>query len=222
MHEGLPTMPAEVNDYRNVPLLRVLARLWLRRNGRRWIMHGHDEHGRRASFRVSFDENGVAVVPSRPGGVVLAPLQAGRLRAALRDAIESIDQPASAVHETANLPADPSAPTAWPTPPTRRVRVVLGDPQPATRPKFRPVDFAVKCGARSVAPEDMAAPIWPEHDHDTSRSPGRRGGTFPHNALLAGSPPRGHEERAGVRAVPTSRGDSGCDRPESLAARSAA
>lgn len=86
-------------------------------------MHGHDEHGRRASLRVSFDENGVAVVPSRPGGVVLAPLQAGRLRAAIRDAIESIDQPASAAHQIAKLPADPSASAARPTPPTPQMMV---------------------------------------------------------------------------------------------------
>lgn len=125
----------------------------------------------------------VAVVPSRPGGVVLAPLQAGRLRAAIRDAIESIDQPASAAHEIAHLPADASAP-ARPVKPTSRVRVVLGDPQPAaTRPQFRPVDIADKFGAASAALADMTAPIWPEHDHDTSRPPGRRSGTFPHNAL---------------------------------------
>jgi hypothetical protein len=101
-HERPPIMPAEDNDHRNIPLLRILTRLWLRRNRRRWIMHGHDENGRRASLRVSFDENGVGIIPSRPGGVILAPLQAGRLRAAVRDALESIDQPVSAAHEIAS------------------------------------------------------------------------------------------------------------------------
>lgn len=155
-------MPSEANDKRNVPLLRILARLWLRRNGRRWIMHGHDEHGRRASLRVSFDENGVAVVPSRPGGVVLAPLQAGRLRAAIRDAIQSIDQPALAAHEITKLPADPSAFTVRPATPRPRVRTVLDDPDPATKPKFRSFDIAVKLGADEPAPHGpVARPAWP-------------------------------------------------------------
>jgi hypothetical protein len=68
----------------------------------------------------------------------------------------------------------------------------------------------------------MTAPVWPEHDHDTSRPPGRQGGTFSHNTLSARSPLRGHEQLADALAVSTSRDDCGRDRPESLAARSAA
>lgn len=206
---------------RGVSVLHLLARLWRQRDARRWIVHGKDERGRSVSVRVAFDEGGVALSQSRSGEVFLAPLQAGRLRAALRDAIESIDQPVAAAHEITKLPADPSAPNVPPVGPTPRVRVVLGDPQPATRPKFRPFGCAGMVGAASHR-EDMTAPIWPEHDHDTCQPPGRQDRTCPHNALPAGSPPRGHEERAGELAAPTSRGDSGRDQPESLAARSAA
>lgn len=216
-----PDRPSR-HDRRGVSVLRLLARLWQQRDGRRWIVHGTDERGRSVSVQVTFGERGVALSSPRSGEVFFAPLQAGRLRAAIRDAIESIDQPASAAHQIAHLPADPLAPTARPATPSPRVRIVLDDPEPATQPKFRPFDFALKIGATSVAAKDKTPPIWPEHDHDTSRPPGRQGGTFPRSALPAGSPPRGHEERAGVLAVPTSRGDSGCDQPESLAARSAA
>lgn len=126
---------------KRVPVLAVFARLWRQRDARRWIVHGHDGDGRSASVRVAFGEHGVTMMPSCSGQIVLEPMQAGRLRAAIRDAIESIDQPASAARRIADTPVDRPMPKPRPPSPRPRVRVVLEDPEPATRPRFRPVGF---------------------------------------------------------------------------------
>lgn len=175
-------------DRRSVPLLELLADLWLRRDGRRWIVHGHDEHGRSASIRVHFDERGVALIPSSPGGIVFAPLQVGRLRAAIRDAIESIDQPTAAARHIANTPVPRPVAKRWPPSPQPRGRAVLGDGFPATRPNFRPLKPAsllMALGADGHSTE----PIWPEQNGDGPSAPGGQGAT-PDGALPAGSPPR--------------------------------
>lgn len=184
-------MPADGGANRTVPLLRVLARLWRQRDGRRWIVHGHDEHGASASIRVSFDEHGVALIPSCHGAVVLAPLQAGRLRAAIRDAIESIDQPTAAVHRIADAPDPRRTATRWPPSPRPRARVVLGKPETPTRPKLRPLDRSAALRNRLADDRaDATCPIWPKHDQDGDMLPGGQGdaGIEQMLALPAGCP----------------------------------
>lgn len=185
-------MPADRGAHRTVPLLRILARLWRQRDGRRWIVHGHDEHGASASIRVSFTEQGIVLITSCPGAVILASIQAGRLRAAIRDAIESIEQPTAAVHRIADAPDPRRRAANCPPSPRQRARVAFGEPETATRPKFRPLDLSVALRTRLADDGvDATCPIWPEHDQDGNLLPGGQGddaGIEQKLALAAGRP----------------------------------
>lgn len=76
---------------RSMPLLRLLARLGWERDPERWTVQCRDERGRRASLRVGVSSGGVTFTPSVPGELVVAPLQAGHLRAAVRAAVEILE-----------------------------------------------------------------------------------------------------------------------------------
>src|SRR5436309_2592913 len=69
-------------------VLALLARLGWQRDSQTWTVPCRDEHGRRGHVGVSVDERGPRVTFDWPGAAVFDPLAAGRLRAALREAIE--------------------------------------------------------------------------------------------------------------------------------------
>jgi hypothetical protein len=71
-----------------VPLLTLLARLGWQRDPRAWTVRCRDERGRRGHVRVSVNERGPQIAFDRSGAAVFDPLATGRLRAALRDAID--------------------------------------------------------------------------------------------------------------------------------------
>lgn len=124
-------MSMKPTKQRTVALRRLLSRLWYRRDAPRWTIHGHDQHRRAVRVHVGFSDHGVTLDVSRSGPLVLAPLQAGRLRGAIRDAITAIDQPGAAVHCVTQAPiaGPPRTPTPTPRP---RKRLVLDDHE--TRP----------------------------------------------------------------------------------------
>ena len=135
-------MPKEHPDRRAVPLRRLLSRLWHQRDAHRWTVHGHDKFGHRARMRVGFSDDGITLDTSCSGRLVLAPMQAGRLRAVIRDAIDAIERPGVAAQGITQIPVARPIPKPWPPAPRTRTRVVLDDAEPDTRPRFRPVDVA--------------------------------------------------------------------------------
>lgn len=52
-----------------------------------WLVSCHDVTGRRSDVTVFVDRGNVVLVPPDGQTAVLAPLEVGRLRAALRDAV---------------------------------------------------------------------------------------------------------------------------------------
>src|SRR6266511_2938355 len=70
-------------------VLALLARLGWQRDPHAWTVPCRDEHGRRGRVRVSVDERGPQIAFGGSGTAVFDPLAAGRLRAALREAIEA-------------------------------------------------------------------------------------------------------------------------------------
>ncbi|MGH3432859.1 MAG: hypothetical protein ACRDQB_08500 [Thermocrispum sp.] len=107
---------------------------------------------------MAFSEDGVVLIPSCPGEIVLAPMQAGRLRAALRDAIAPIDQPGVAARAIAAAPGARRMLRPQLGRPAQRVQVALDDPEPPTRPKFRPLNLASVFG-KPGADDATTAPI---------------------------------------------------------------
>jgi hypothetical protein len=65
----------------------LLTRLGLRRDPDLWTVRCRDERGRRAHLQVRLTAEGVTLVSSSPGPWPLTPLEVGRLREALRDAL---------------------------------------------------------------------------------------------------------------------------------------
>lgn len=121
----------------------LLSRLWHQRDAHRWTIHCHDEHHRRARLRVGFSDDGVTLDISCSGPVVLAPMQAGRLRSVIRDAIDAIERPEVAAQRVAQVPATRPLPKPWPPAARARERVVLdNDSEPPTHPRFHPPDPA--------------------------------------------------------------------------------
>ncbi|SFO05673.1 hypothetical protein SAMN05421854_101461 [Amycolatopsis rubida] len=122
---------------RAIPLLTLLARLGWQRDRQAWTVPCRDEHGRRGHVRVSVDERGPQITLDQPGAAVFDPLASGRLRAALREAIEVHARLSEPGRE--RVPAPRSHPGAAPTPhrevpagrhsamTASRVQVVLGE-----------------------------------------------------------------------------------------------
>jgi hypothetical protein len=113
---------------RTNPLLNLLARLGWQRNPDLWTVRCRDQRGRRAQLTVHLATEGVRLTSSSPGTWVLTPLEAGRLRSALRDALFSLDRLASS--EDGGIEID-SRSTEFPSPqplgvPLPRQRVELG------------------------------------------------------------------------------------------------
>ncbi|MGH4006578.1 MAG: hypothetical protein ACRDTH_00130 [Pseudonocardiaceae bacterium] len=80
------------NHHRTTPLLRLLGRLGWQRDPHLWTVHCRDGHGRRARILVHLSAAGVCLTVPDHGPLRLSALQAGQLRAALRDAFFSIER----------------------------------------------------------------------------------------------------------------------------------
>ncbi len=78
--------------HRTTPLLRLLGRLGWQRDPDLWTVHCHDGYGRRARILVHLSAAGVCLTVPEQGPLQLSVLQAGQLRAALRDAFLSFEQ----------------------------------------------------------------------------------------------------------------------------------
>lgn len=67
---------------RSTRVLDLLARLRWQRDGTRWTIPCRNRDGRRTRLHVGLAANGVRI-----GSMTLSPLQVGRLRGALADAV---------------------------------------------------------------------------------------------------------------------------------------
>ncbi|PKW18738.1 hypothetical protein A8926_6865 [Saccharopolyspora spinosa] len=70
-------------------VLAVLSRLGRPHDRYTWTIPCRDARGRPARLRVGLAPGGVTLTVTPPGPITLAPLEAGRLRAAVRDAIST-------------------------------------------------------------------------------------------------------------------------------------
>lgn len=77
---------------RGTPLSRLLRRLRWQRDPDLWTVPCRDDHGRRARLAVHLTSHGLTVTASTAGPVELAPLEVGRLRAALKHALLDFDR----------------------------------------------------------------------------------------------------------------------------------
>ncbi|MGH3872974.1 MAG: hypothetical protein ACRDSR_15955 [Pseudonocardiaceae bacterium] len=110
--------------HRTTPLLRLLSRLGWQRDPDLWTVHCRDGHGRRARILVHLSATGVCITVPEQGPLQLSGLQAGRLRAALRDAFLSFERLAGTDRIRHTKPAT-SPPTR---PPSSRRRVAVPIP----------------------------------------------------------------------------------------------
>ncbi|WP_309112215.1 hypothetical protein [Saccharothrix sp.] len=77
---------------RGVPLLSVLSRLGWRRDSSKSATRCLDERGRNSLLQVRLGPGYVTLECPSIGLLYLSPLQVGRLRAALRDAVFDLDR----------------------------------------------------------------------------------------------------------------------------------
>ncbi|MBB5155938.1 hypothetical protein [Saccharopolyspora phatthalungensis] len=84
---------------RTTPLLRLMARLKWQREPNLWTVRCRDSRGRRARLHLHLTTAGLTITPSAPGPWTLTPLDAGRLRAAVRDVLLSLDRLSGGEHE---------------------------------------------------------------------------------------------------------------------------
>lgn len=70
-------------------VLAVLSRLGRPPDRYTWTIPCRDARGRRARLRVGLAPGGVTLTVTRHGPITLAPLEAGRLRAAVREALST-------------------------------------------------------------------------------------------------------------------------------------
>lgn len=77
--------------HRQTRLLRLLARLGWQRDPELWTIPCRDGHGHRCQLQVRLITKGVTLTASAPGPWALEPLRVGQLRAALRDALLTVD-----------------------------------------------------------------------------------------------------------------------------------
>ncbi|MGH3467075.1 MAG: hypothetical protein ACRDQF_05005 [Thermocrispum sp.] len=144
--------------------MRLLFRVRQARCGDRWLVRARDERGRRTTLVIGVCEEGVTLTPGQPGRLVLAPLQAGHLRAGIRDAVEVLDQPALAVQGLAPDPSREHRRRA----PEERVQVTLSPQSEQVGPErggvdsahFTEEEFHVNAGF------DRYRPLWPTDDLD--------------------------------------------------------
>lgn len=76
---------------RHTPLIRLLARLGWQCDPDLWTVPCRDLHGRRARLLIRLWPSGITLTATAEGSLYLTALQAGRLRGAARDAIQTCD-----------------------------------------------------------------------------------------------------------------------------------
>lgn len=139
------------------PVLRLLARLNWQRDPDSWTVNCHDRNGRRARLRVQLAADGISLVSSSDGPWVLTPLEVGRLRAAARDAVLSLDRLSTIEHDREqNAVAVPHQRTTSPTPvgaSVFRQRISLDLP---TRPSVRDIAAHQAPARRTAVPDNRS------------------------------------------------------------------
>lgn len=149
-------------------LVRLLCRFWQTRDRDRWLVHGRDERGQRVAVVLGVCEHGVTLSPDRSGPIVLAPMQAGRLRGAIRDAIVALDQPSLALPRAAAPPCPVR--TIDSRTPRARTRVILSPHPESMEPTSGSTESAhFTEESYGNAANDVRGPVWPNHDQDTGR-----------------------------------------------------
>lgn len=108
---------------RRTPVIRLLARLGWQRDPDQWTVQCRDERGEGAFLDIHLADTGITLAASSPGPWVLSPLDAGRLRGAVRDALLSFDCLAGGAHS-----AEQTTPRAV-QPSSRRSVAVSGERQ---------------------------------------------------------------------------------------------
>lgn len=104
---------------RRTPVIGLLARLGWQRDTDQWTVQCRDGRGERAFLDVHLADTGITVAATSPGPWVLSPLEAGRLRGAVRDALLSFDSLAGGARS-----AEQATPRAsQPSPPRPAARV---------------------------------------------------------------------------------------------------
>ncbi|MGQ0716131.1 MAG: hypothetical protein ACT4NP_02240 [Pseudonocardiales bacterium] len=98
--------------HRTTPLLRLLGRLGWQRDPDLWTVHCRDGHGRRARILVHLSGAGVCPTVPDHGPLQLSVLQAGRLRAALRDAFLGLEYLVQAPRTKPAMPS-PARPPSY-------------------------------------------------------------------------------------------------------------
>ncbi|HEY6422353.1 MAG TPA: hypothetical protein VIY28_03720 [Pseudonocardiaceae bacterium] len=78
--------------HRTTPLLHLLSRLGWQRDPDLWTVHCRDGHGHRARILVHLSAAGVCLTVPDHSPLQLSALQAGQLRAGLRDALLSLER----------------------------------------------------------------------------------------------------------------------------------
>ncbi len=111
---------------RGTSVLRLLARMNWQRDPDSWTVRCRDARGRRARLRVRLASTGISLALPSTGPWVLSPLEAGRLRGAVRDALLAFDRLARDEHDDEpDAVALPRQRTQSPTP--------VGEPTPRQR-----------------------------------------------------------------------------------------
>jgi hypothetical protein len=113
--------------HRMTPLLRLLGQLGWQRDPDLWTVHCRDGHGRRARILVHLSAAGVCLTVPDHDPLQLSLLQAGQLRAALRDAFLSLERLAGPDGLSAMAGPQRTKPATPPPvrPPSSRERVLI-------------------------------------------------------------------------------------------------
>lgn len=116
---------------RVMPMVRRLARSGCQRGLGQWTVRCRDGRGRRTHLTIHLHEHGIILTTSSPGPWSLAPLDAGRLRGAIRDALLCFNHmtrlPNSGTHSTSAIDGSRSPPTSSP-----RTPAVIANSTPST------------------------------------------------------------------------------------------
>lgn len=110
-------------------LLRLLIRLGWQRDPDLWTVRCRDQHGRRTRLIIALSTAGVTLTSTSSQSLELTVLEVGQLRAALRDALLTLDGLACREGIGIGTPAaGRERPTPAASPPRPRRRVRLGPP----------------------------------------------------------------------------------------------
>ncbi|MDQ3274885.1 MAG: hypothetical protein M3Q39_07595 [Actinomycetota bacterium] len=146
---------------RRLGLPAILAWLGWQRDPGLWSIPCQDGHGHRTRLSVRLGAGWVTLDHPDLGLLHLRPLQVGKLRAALRDALLDLER-LGGTEPPAPTPRSRRAPHVG-TVPARRVRVVLG--RPVTRPTVADIVARLAASASAADPEADH----PEHSAAESR-----------------------------------------------------